>query len=347
MPAPSPLDRVVLLARPAPALPAEAAARARSLALQRLRAERLALRAPDAALASAVEGAMVELERAATVTARGALAALATGGAALAAEAIRALGGRQQGDGFIPAETPGADATPLYLLLAARYLAWTGDFSLIRQQWARILPATARAPGAEAEGADRALWGAALKELVFAAEGLGDKGAAARLGEAGKRLEGGEEELALALPEELAEAAAQDPAGTLAAIAGTLLGAEPDAPKHRLRLRPRIPEGWAWLEVERLRIGDGEVSLRYRREGDRHTFTLEQESGAVPVTAIFEPLLPARHLASATVDGQPATLDPRPLGERLLVPVQVVLDYPRTVELDAPPGAPRIRLPMR
>lgn len=344
---PALLDDVVLLVRHPPALPSEAAARARNLTLQRIRADRLALRAPDPALGAALEAAMEQLGRAAPVTARGALAALATGDATLATEVIRALGERQQGDGLIPAETPGADATPLYLLLAARHLAWTGDFSLIRQQWAHIVAAAARAPGAEAEGAGRAIWHAALEGLVFAAEGIGDKGAAAHLKEAGKRLEGGEGELAPALPENVAEGAAQDPAGTLAAITGTLLGAEPDAPKHRLRLRPRIPEGWTWLEVDRLRMGDGEVSLRYHREGSRHTFTLEQESGAVPITALFEPLLPARHLAAAMVDGQPATLDPRPLGERLLVPVQIVLDYPRTIELDAPPGAPRIRLPVR
>ncbi len=113
-----------------------------------------------------------------------------------------------------------------------------------------------------------------------------------------------------------------------------LLGAEPDAVKGRLRLRPQIPAAWDRLEARRLRMGDAAVSLDYRREGDRHTFRLEQEAGAVPVTVIFEPLLPARRLVAARVDGRPAELDPRPLGERMLVPVQLVLDAERMVVLD-------------
>ncbi|HEX7120650.1 MAG TPA: GH116 family glycosyl hydrolase [Longimicrobiales bacterium] len=113
-----------------------------------------------------------------------------------------------------------------------------------------------------------------------------------------------------------------------------LLGAEPDAAKGRLRLRPQIPEAWDRLAVRRLRMGDATVSLDYRRDGDRHTFRLVQEAGSVPVTLIFEPMLPARRLAAARVDGEPAELDPRPHGERMLVPVQLVLDAERVVELD-------------
>ena len=70
------------------------------------------------------------------------------------------------------------------------------------------------------------------------------------------------------------------------------------------------------------------------RDGDRHAFRLEQEEGAVPVTVVFEPMLPAPRLAAARVDGVDAELDSRPHGERMLVPVQIVLDAERVVELD-------------
>lgn len=112
-----------------------------------------------------------------------------------------------------------------------------------------------------------------------------------------------------------------------------LLGATPDAPRHRLQLRPQFPAAWESAEARRIRMGDAEITLRYHREGDLHTFRLEQESGAIPATVVFEPLLPGRRLVDAHVDGQAAALDPRPLGERMLVPVQLVLDAERVVTL--------------
>src|SRR5690606_28253905 len=78
-----------------------------------------------------------------------ALGSLAAGQFDAAAEALRFLGEHQDVSGKILHEctTSGvahydaADSTPLYLLLAARYAAWTGDLGLLREQWTRILAA--------------------------------------------------------------------------------------------------------------------------------------------------------------------------------------------------------------
>lgn len=114
-----------------------------------------------------------------------------------------------------------------------------------------------------------------------------------------------------------------------------ILGVEADATRHRLRLRPRLPATWDRLAVTNLALGDAAVDLDYARDGDRHVFTLEQTRGAVPIRAILEATLPARDLLQAAVDGAPARLDPRPAGDRVLVPVQFTLDTRRTLTLRA------------
>lgn len=116
-----------------------------------------------------------------------------------------------------------------------------------------------------------------------------------------------------------------------------MLGAEPDASRNRLRLRPQLPREWEHFEARAIRIGDNAVTLRYERHRDHHVFRLEQEHGAVPVRIIFEPVLHARALRSAQVDGVPAQLSPTPFGGRMLVPVQLVLDAERVIELHSEP----------
>jgi glycogen debranching enzyme len=116
-----------------------------------------------------------------------------------------------------------------------------------------------------------------------------------------------------------------------------LLGAEPDAPKGRLRLRPQLPAAWDRFEVRNLRMGEASLRLRYERNGPAHAFTIEQEEGAVPVRLIFEPALPGP-VAAARVDGVTAQLDPRPFGERVLAPVQLALDNERIIEFDTGPA---------
>jgi glycogen debranching enzyme len=114
-----------------------------------------------------------------------------------------------------------------------------------------------------------------------------------------------------------------------------LLGAEPDAPRGRIRLRPQIPRHWDRLDLRNLRIADATLSFCYRHGNDTHTFTIEQDEGAVPLRVIFEPALPASSISAVRIDGIEARLDSRAFGSRLLVPAQVMLDHARTIEIVA------------
>ncbi|MBI4410212.1 MAG: hypothetical protein HY561_10920, partial [Gemmatimonadetes bacterium] len=128
-------------------------------------------------------------------------------------------------------------------------------------------------------------------------------------------------------------AEAADAAMVIAPFVYGLLGAEPDAPRTRLRLRPQVPASWDRLTVERLRVADASLTLRYDRAGACHRFRVAQETGAVPLRLVLEAALPGRRLAHARVEGRSAELDARVFGERLLVPLQLVVDHERTVEL--------------
>lgn len=112
-----------------------------------------------------------------------------------------------------------------------------------------------------------------------------------------------------------------------------LLGVEPDAAVHRIRIRPRIPEAWDRFDVRGLRVGDAAVSMSYRREGGRHRYRLRQDRGGMPLTLVFEPVV-AANTVRAAVDGVPATLDARRHGDDLLVPVQIALDAERVLVLE-------------
>jgi hypothetical protein len=112
-----------------------------------------------------------------------------------------------------------------------------------------------------------------------------------------------------------------------------LLGAEPDAGRGRLRLRPVLPDAWRFMEVTGLPMADSRIRLRVDRTGTGLDIEIEQTHGAMPVRVILEPIVTARALAGATVDGQPASLVPRPFGDRIRVPVQLALDHTRCLSL--------------
>ena len=46
-----------------------------------------------------------------------------------------------------------------------------------------------------------------------------------------------------------------------------LFGVEPDAPNHTLYLHPHLPPTWPEATLDHVRLGDGEYTLSYRREG--------------------------------------------------------------------------------
>jgi len=84
-----------------------------------------------------------------------------------------------------------------------------------------------------------------------------------------------------------------------------------------------------------IRVGESEMEVRYEREGTLHTLRLEPTRGRVPATVALEPSVPAGAVAAAWVDGVPADLDVSATGSRARFKVQLVLDAPRTVEVEA------------
>jgi hypothetical protein len=119
----------------------------------------------------------------------------------------------------------------------------------------------------------------------------------------------------------------------LALVHGTL-GLEADATRHRLRLRPRLPAHWTELRVRDIGFGDGTIGLDVQRTAESIQFRIRQDSGAVPVTVLLEPVLSGgTAVLAATVDGTTASLSPRPVQDGTLVPVQLVLDAERELRL--------------
>lgn len=192
--------------------------------------------------------------------------------------------------------------------LLGKYVAASGDDATARRTWPRIQDGFAQI----GETADAQT----LRALAHIAEALGDRdlaGAAARL--------------APTRPE--SENAFADP---VTEFVYATLGYAPDAAKGRLRLRLRLPVGWTHLTVQNLRIGDALLRLTYTHAGAERRYEFEQFAGAIPITLILEALLDAP-LASAKVDGTHADLNVAVVGPGVVVPVQIVLDAPRVVEL--------------
>jgi hypothetical protein len=246
---------------------------------------------------------------------------------------------------------------PLALAAAAgRYVAWTGDLRSAAALWGTARSALDVAASSPDNASARrfVLLAGALAGLERTATDLGDPAGAARAHSLartargrldGLQLDKGDRLLAdaLAVAPLMAGAIGEGPArkhaggdvaiGTDAAstvlrFVHQTLAAEPDASRHRLRLQPAPRE----LALQELAFGDGSVALTISVEQDTVTFVLEQESGAIPVTALLEPRL-AELPAAAEVDGRTAELRPRRVHGGFVLPVQIVLDAPRTLTL--------------
>ena len=216
-----------------------------------------------------------------------------------------------------------AAAALVQLALAAESLGQAADATALRN---RATP-LARADAAARALAEAGGWGAW-------AGGTSEAAAAAWL----ERAAGG---LTPARALWHGPAGISDAAVTAEVIAGAahgLLGLEPDAPRGRLRLRPQIPAAWDRVDVEHIRLADAEIRLGYTRRDGVHRFEIEQLAGAVPVRAVLEPAVPGI-VRAARVDGSPASLNPLRWGERTLVPVQIVLDERRVLEVEVALGA--------
>jgi hypothetical protein len=129
--------------------------------------------------------------------------------------------------------------------------------------------------------------------------------------------------------------AGDDPAATalvVLTLVHGVLGLEPDAARHRIRIAPRLSPLGEFAAVG-IPCGDTQLSVRVRHEERGFTIGIAQESGAIPLTAVLEPWLVGR-LANTWVDGRRADLDARPHGDGMLVGVQLVLDEERTLTLE-------------
>lgn len=195
-----------------------------------------------------------------------------------------------------------------FLRALGAYFSASADDGLVRAVWDRVVAMVrANETGTAKE---------TLESLAIAAEAIGDRTLAGELNGRAKA----------------AQPAVQQPDEILELVYGTL-GYAPDAPKGRLLLRPEIDPGWNRLTVRNLHIGDALIDFDYVRTEGRMEFSFVQSAGAYPIRLIFEPILSVA-VTSAYVDGTPASLDFRPHRDRILIPVQIMLDDRRVVGLE-------------
>lgn len=269
---------------------------------------------------------------------------LAAGDVDAVADVLGTLLDAGDGAGLLPgAWLPGSrpapgtpEATAAVLRLVARHVLWSGDLSLVTRH-REALDAAVRALAADGSSGDHPAVRGALADAV---EPVGDEEWTARIRNGidpgpHPAFSGIETPPPGSLPPPLSGAASPGEAGAfLAAIAYGLLGLRPDAAYGRLRLAPALPTGWTRARAAGIRCGDATIAVGYRREGSRHTFSLEPTGGSLPVTLAFEPSVPATGVAAAAVDGDPADLEAATREGRTRVQVQLALDHERTVTVD-------------
>ena len=159
-----------------------------------------------------------------------------------------------------------------HLLLAARYFLWTGDDATLRSQIPKIAEAAANMkPFAE------------MHEVVMAMEsiGAGTMDARARGATAQRRLLNDYESVDCNVLN------AANAADTVLTFVHGMLGAAPDAPKGRMRMRVRLPDWLDRMHVQILRLGDALIRVSYTKDPNRIIYEVEQTAGAMPVRLIF------------------------------------------------------------
>lgn len=236
-----------------------------------------------------------------------------------------------------------ASQLPLYLLLAARYSAWTADFDFMYSQWSHVIAAAGRY---SEELTPDPLVRLAVRELADAAASLGYDAARAKFtslaarGSARTNSESAVDEFTMLFADRSADRIAnvrrhaeRASPYTFASFVYGLVGIEPDAPKNRIRIAPAVPREWDSLELTNVALGDARIDLRYQRTADRHTFRIAQSAGAMPVRVVFEPLITVSQIDQILLDGQPAQLNVVSGASGVTTPVQLDLDYERVLEI--------------
>lgn len=239
--------------------------------------------------------------------------------------------------------------TAVLPVTVARYTAWTGDLGTAAALWPAVHSAMAASATSTSE-ADAIAAAAALAGIERTAADMGDPQLAARLhtraratrAELPTALSGRARRLATALGLIDPPTLPSDPlpgegvggaADLVLHVAHEILGLQPDATRHRLWLRPRLPEGAEGFSAERIRVGEDSVSMAMDLEPGSVRLRVEQDAGAIPLTVLVELFLPGRPRL-ARVDGIAASLGPRPEDRGTVVPVQLVLDHERTLEVE-------------
>ena len=203
---------------------------------------------------------------------------------------------------------PQVDDVPAFLRTFGAYFAASGDDAFARAVWPRII--------ASIDAVVTPLDAVTFTALASAAEALGDHARANALRHSGR-----------------SAVDADVPQDALTSFVYNDLGYQPDATKGRLVLRPAINPAWTRFAARNIHLGDALIDLAFMRTEDSMTFEIVQMTGAYPVRLIFEPVLSAA-VSAARVDGVPATLDFRPHGDRIIVPVQIMLDDRRTITFE-------------
>jgi hypothetical protein len=116
------------------------------------------------------------------------------------------------------------------------------------------------------------------------------------------------------------------------ALVHELLGPEPDAARDRITLRVELPAGWSRWSARNLRMGDSAFDVALSRLDGGVQVDVEQSEGALPATLILETTVRAP-IAAVEIDGHHADLTLQPSADRVIAPVQLVLDAPRTLRI--------------
>lgn len=239
--------------------------------------------------------------------------------------------------------------TAVLPVAVARYTAWTGDLGTAAALWPAVHSAMAASATSTTES-DAIATAAAFAGIERTATDMGDPQLAARLhtraratrAELPTALSGRGRRLATALGLIDPATVPPDPppgdgvggaADLVLHLAHEILGLQPDATRHRLWLRPRLPEGAEGIAAELIRVGEDSVSMAMDLEPGSVRLRVEQDAGAIPLTVVVELFLPGRPRL-ARVDGVAASLAPRPEGRGTVLPVQLVLDHERTLEVE-------------
>ncbi len=173
----------------------------------------------------------------------------------------------------------GGSVMPLYLLLAARYAAWTGELDFLSRRWASIRRALDVGVAEQSWAvADAAAWAQALESLQPLAEALGHPEMAEELA--------GHEAAARASVSEPADARLRSgpgapgagPTGVLDVIEG-MWGVRPNALENAVQLAPLFDPVWETMALDRLRVGKTVLSVRLRRRFGQVAARLERVHG--------------------------------------------------------------------